>query len=152
MNLNKGWPVRLLLVEDNPGDARLFMEIVKDEGIDASLRVAGDGAEALALLCAAGAALPDLILLDLNLPRKNGREFLAEVKSDAALKRIPVIVFTGSEAEEDIECVYGLHGNCYIVKPSTLEGFAAVVRGIADFWLGIARLPGGGGGRGGAGG
>jgi len=137
--------VTLLLVEDNPGDARLLMEIVKEERISASLRVVGDGAEAIASLRAAGAALPDLILLDLNLPRKNGREFLAEVKADGALKRIPVIVLTGSEAEEDIERAYELHANCYIVKPSTLEGLVATVRCIAEFWLGIARLPGGGG-------
>ena len=134
--------VDLLLVEDNPGDARLLMEIVKDEGIDASLRVAGDGAEALALLRAPGAAPPDLILLDLNLPRKNGREFLAEMKTDADLKRIPVVVLTGSEAEEDIDGAYELHANCYIVKPSTLKGLADVVRGIGEFWLGLVRLPG----------
>ncbi|MEI6633630.1 MAG: response regulator [Chlamydiota bacterium] len=137
--------VTLLLVEDNPGDVRLLMEIVKEERIAASLRVAGDGAAALASLRAAGAALPDLILLDLNLPRKNGLEFLAEMKADVALKRIPVIVLTGSEAEEDIERAYELHANCYIVKPSTIKGLVAVVRGIAEFWLGIARLPGRGG-------
>lgn len=149
MNVNGGRSVHVLLVEDNPGDARLLMEIVREERIPVSVRVAGDGAEALAVLRAAGATSPDLILLDLNLPRRNGREFLAEVKADAGLKRIPVIVFTGSEAEDDIQRVYELHGNCYIVKPSTLEGFAAVVRGIAGFWLGIVRLPEAGAGRGG---
>ncbi len=137
--------VRLLLIEDNPGDARLLMEIVREDPIPASMRVAGDGAEAIAILRSRGEERPDLILLDLNLPRKNGREFLAEVKADRRLKRIPVIVLTGSEAEEEIERAYDLHANCYIVKPSTLDGFVDVVRGIAAFWLGVARIPRGGG-------
>ena len=136
-------PVEVLLVEDNPGDARLLAEVMREEGIGAALRVAMDGIEALAMLRAPGVRLPDLILLDLNLPRKNGREFLAEVKADEHLRHIPVIVLTGSVAEEDVVRSYELHANCYIVKPSTLEGLSAVVRGIGAFWLGIARIPGG---------
>ncbi len=135
--------VELLLVEDNPGDARLLEEVLKEEGIAARLRVVRDGIEALNALRAPGARLPDLILLDLNLPRKNGREFLSEMKTDEALRRIPVVVLTGSMAEEDVVRAYELYANCYITKPATLDGFAAAVRGIAAFWFGVARLPGG---------
>ena len=138
--------VELLLVEDNPGDARLLEEVLKEEGIAAALRVARDGIEALDALRAPGARLPDLVLLDLNLPRKNGREFLSEMKADEALRRIPVVVLTGSVAEEDVARAYELHANCYITKPDTLDGFVAAVRGIVAFWFGVARLPGGGAG------
>lgn len=121
--------VELLLVEDNPGDARLLEEVLKEEGIAARLRVVRDGIEALNALRAPGARLPDLILLDLNLPRKNGREFLSDMKTDEALRRIPVVVLTGSMAEEDVVRAYELYANCYITKPATLDGFAAAVRG-----------------------
>lgn len=140
-----GSPIEILLVEDNPGDVRLTIEAFKEGRVHNRLSVARDGVEALAFLrrqgAFANAARPDLILLDLNLPRKDGREVLAEIKEDASLRRIPVVVLTTSKAEEDILRTYDLHANCYIAKPVDLEQFLSVVRSIDDFWLSVVRLP-----------
>jgi chemotaxis family two-component system response regulator Rcp1 len=140
-----GTPVEILLVEDSPGDVRLTIEALKDAKVRNSLHVAEDGVEAMAFLRREGeyadAPRPDVILLDLNLPKKDGREVLAEVKADADLKRIPVVVLTVSQAEEDILKTYNLHANCYITKPVDLDQFLTVVRSIEDFWLTIVRLP-----------
>ncbi|MCF8480891.1 MAG: response regulator [Rhodospirillum sp.] len=135
----------ILLVEDNPGDARLASEAFKEGGLPTNLHVAQDGIEAMAFLkrepLYASAPRPDLILLDLNLPRKDGREVLAELKEDANLKRIPVIVLTTSQAEADIMKSYDLHANCYIVKPVDFDQFIEVVRGIEQFWCTLVKLP-----------
>ena len=140
-----GRPIEILLVEDNPGDVRLTIEALKEGKVRNRLSVARDGVEALAFLRResphADASRPDLILLDLNLPKKDGREVLAEVKEDARLRRIPVVVLTTSKAEEDILRTYDLHANCYITKPVDLEQFISVVRSIDDFWLSVVRLP-----------
>ena len=141
----RGRPIEILLVEDNPGDVRLTIEALKEGKVSNHLSVARDGVEALAFLRREGphanAARPDLILLDLNLPRKDGREVLAEIKEDSRLRRIPVVVLTTSKAEEDILRTYDLHANCYISKPVELEQFISVVRSIDDFWLSVVRLP-----------
>jgi CheY-like chemotaxis protein len=138
-------PVQILLVEDNPGDVRLTIEALREARVANQLSVAVDGHEALAFLRREGryadAPRPDLILLDLNLPKKDGREVLAEIKADPALRRIPVVVLTTSEAEQDIVRSYDLHANCYITKPVDLEAFIQVVRSIEGFWLAIVRLP-----------
>ena len=140
-----GRPVEILLVEDNPGDVRLTIEALKEGKVHNTLSVARDGVEALAFLRREGAfaraSRPDLILLDLNLPRKDGREVLAEIKEDPLLRRIPGVVLTPSKAEEDILRTYDLHANCYIAKPVDLEQFISVVRSIDDFWLSVVRLP-----------
>ena len=140
-----GRPIEILLVEDNPGDVRLTIEALKEGKVSNRLSVARDGVEALAFLRRVGphanAVRPDLILLDLNLPRKDGREVLAEIKEDSHLRRIPVVVLTTSKAEEDILRTYDLHANCYITKPVDLEQFISVVRSIDDFWLSVVRLP-----------
>ena len=137
----------ILLVEDNPGDARLAAEAFKEGGSQTRLHVVQDGIEAMAFLRGEGRYAseprPDLVLLDLNLPRMDGREVLAEIKRDEALKRTPVIVLTTSQAETDILHGYELHANCYIVKPSSLSEFMAAVKSIEDFWFGIAQLPDG---------
>ena len=139
-------PVDVLLVEDNPGDVRLTREALKEGKVINNLNVVRDGEEALAYLHREGpyaaAPRPDIILLDLNLPRKDGRGVLAEIKQDEALKRIPVVVLTTSRAEEDILRTYELHANCYIVKPVDLDQFIKVVRSIETFWLTIVKLPG----------
>ena len=138
-------PIEILLVEDNPADVRLTQEALVEEKIHNNLNVVSDGVEAMAYLHGEGAyanALrPDLILLDLNLPRKDGREVLAEIKSDKNLKCIPVVVLTVSNAEADILKTYNLHANCYITKPLDLEQFSKVVKTIQDFWLTIVKLP-----------
>jgi CheY-like chemotaxis protein len=138
-------PVQILLVEDNPGDVRLTMEALKEAKVLNKLTVVKDGIEALALLRRegphAGAARPDLILLDLNLPRKDGREVLAEIKADDDLKRIPVVILTTSQDEQDVLKTYNLYANCYITKPVDLDQFITVVKSIEDFWLGIVVLP-----------
>lgn len=138
-------PVEILLVEDNPGDVRLTREALKDGRVLVNLTVASDGVEAMEVLRAEGdhsnRRLPDLILLDLNLPRKNGREVLEEIKADDDLKRIPVIVMTTSKAEQDIHKAYTLNANCYVTKPVDLDEFLNVVRSIEDFWLTIVTLP-----------
>ena len=142
-----GRPIEILLVEDNSGDVRLTIEALKEGKVRNRLSVARDGVEALAFLRREGphasAPRPDLILLDLNLPRLDGREVLAEIKTDARLRRIPVVVLTTSKAEEDILRTYDLHANCYINKPVDLDQFISVVRSIDDFWLSVVRLPGG---------
>jgi len=138
-------PVEILLVEDNPGDVRLTKEALKEAKVINNLTVLKDGVEALAFLRHQGiydnAATPHLILLDLNLPRKDGREVLAEIKADEKLKRIPVVVLTTSQDEQDVFKRYNLHANCYVTKPVDLEQFISVVKSIEDFWLGIVMLP-----------
>ena len=138
-------PVEILLVEDNPGDVRLTMEALKEAKVINNLTVLKDGEEALTYLRRQGpyvqAKRPHLILLDLNLPRKDGREVLAQIKADEALKRIPVVVLTTSQDEQDVLRSYNLHANCYITKPVDLDQFITVVRTIEDFWLGIVVLP-----------
>jgi two-component system, chemotaxis family, response regulator Rcp1 len=138
-------PVEVLLVEDNPGDVRLTQEAFKDGRVYVNLTVACDGVEAMEVLRRQGIhdkkPRPDLILLDLNLPRKNGREVLEEIKADEILKRIPVIVMTTSKAEQDIHRAYNLNANCYVTKPVDLDEFLNVVRSIEDFWLTIVTLP-----------
>lgn len=140
-----GKSIEILLVEDNPGDVRLTQEFIKESKVRNNLHVVVDGVEALEFLRGEGKYVdtprPDLILLDLNLPRKDGREVLAEIKADEALKRIPVVVLTTSKAEQDIFKVYDLHANCYIIKPVDLEQFIEVVRSIENFWLTIVKLP-----------
>ena len=144
MNLDAR-PIHILLVEDNAADVRLTREVLHEGKVRNSLTVARDGAEAMRILRREGefadCARPDLVLLDLNLPRKDGREVLAEIKADDELKRIPVVVLTTSSAEVDILNSYALHANCYITKPVDLEQFVTVVRSIDDFWLTIVRLP-----------
>lgn len=138
-------PVEILLIEDNPGDVRLTMEALTAAKVLNRLTVVKDGVEALAFLRRqspyAGAARPHLILLDLNLPRKDGREVLAEIKADDKLKRIPVVILTTSQDEQDVFKSYDLHANCYITKPVDLEQFITVVKSVEEFWLGIVVLP-----------
>jgi CheY-like chemotaxis protein len=136
-----GTPIEILLVEDNPGDIRLTQEVFRDCKLLNHLSVARDGEEAIDLLRRSDRPRPDLILLDLNLPRKDGREVLAEIKSDPDLKRIPVLILTSSSAERDIARGYDLHANCYLTKPVQLDMFIQVVNAIGDFWLMIAKLP-----------
>jgi len=137
--------IEILLVEDNPGDVRLTQEAFKDAKVVNHLHVTPDGVEALAFLRKQGqyeqAVRPDIVLLDLNLPKKDGREVLAEIKADSDLKRIPVVILTTSEAEKDILQTYNLHANAYITKPVDLDQFIVVVKSIEDFWLSIVKLP-----------
>ncbi len=143
--MSSGKPIEILLVEDNPADVRLTEEALREGKVKNRLAVARDGQEALEFLRRQGkfanATRPDLILLDLNLPRKDGREVLAEIKNDDDLKLIPVVVLTTSSAEQDILKSYKLHANCYITKSVDLEQFVSVVRSIDDFWLTVVRLP-----------
>ena len=145
MSIAAGRPVEILLVEDNPGDVRLTREALKEGKIRNHLHVAADGVEALSFLRQEGpnegAPRPDIILLDLNLPRKNGREVLEEIKEDPDLRQIPVVVLTTSEAEQDVMKAYTLHANCYISKPVDLDQFIRVIRSIEDFWLTVVKLP-----------
>jgi len=146
MNMEKmGRPVQMLLVEDNLGDIRLTKETLRDAKVMVNLHVVGDGVEAMAFLRKeskhANAPRPDLVLLDLNLPKKDGREVLAEMKQDPDLKRIPVVILTISNAEEDILKSYNLHANAYVTKPLNLEQFAKIVRAIEDFWFTVVKLP-----------
>jgi CheY-like chemotaxis protein len=138
-------PAEILLVEDNAGDVRLAIEALKDAKVHNNLTTVSDGASALALLRRQGkyakSPRPDLILLDLNLPGKDGREVLSEIKADPQLRMIPVVVLTTSQAEEDILRAYNLQANCYIAKPVDLDRFAQIVRSIEDFWLTIVKLP-----------
>jgi chemotaxis family two-component system response regulator Rcp1 len=140
-----GRPAEILLVEDNPGDVRLTQEALKEGKVLNNLHVVEDGVEAMAFLRQEGqyadVPRPDVILLDLNLPRKNGREVLAEVKADEDLRRIPVVILTVSQAEEDILKSYDLNGNCYVTKPLDLDQFIKVVKSIEEFWLTIVTLP-----------
>ena len=138
-------PLNVLLVEDNPGDVRLMKEALQEDKLVYNLHVVWDGEEAMDFLLQKGdftqSPRPDLILLDLNLPRKDGREVLREVKNDPALKHIPVVILTCSQAEQDILKTYELHANCYITKPVNLEQFTTVVKSIKEFWFTIVRLP-----------
>jgi len=145
MDITASNAVNILLVEDNPADVRLTQEAMRDSKLLNRLNVVGDGVEAWAYLKKEGkysdAERPDLILLDLNLPKKDGRELLADIKKDEALKTIPVVVLTTSEADNDIIKSYNLHANCYITKPVELEKFMEIVRVIENFWFGIVKLP-----------
>src|SRR5580693_7185229 len=138
-------PIEVLLVEDSPGDVRLTREAFKEAKVLINLNVAMDGMEAMAFLGREGkhadAPRPDLILLDLNLPKKDGREVLAELKESPALKSIPVVILTTSASEGDIHGSYQLHANCYITKPVDLDGFLKVVKSIDSFWLSVVKLP-----------
>jgi len=138
-------PVEILLIEDSPDDIELTLEVLRETKFHNKLHIVEDGEEALAFLRQEGqyknAPRPDLVLLDLNLPRKDGREVLEEMKQDSSLKIIPVVVLTTSQAEEDILRAYGHHANCYITKPLDLDQFVKVVRSIECFWLAIVKLP-----------
>jgi CheY-like chemotaxis protein len=137
--------VEVLLVEDSPGDVRLTREALKEGKVRNNLNVVSDGVEAMEYLRRqgpyAGAVRPDIVLLDLNMPRKDGREVLAEMKADKGLKRIPVVILTTSEAEQDILRTYDLHANCYLTKPVDLDQFISIVKSVEDFWLTIVKLP-----------
>lgn len=145
MTTLEGRPVEILLVEDNPGDVRLTEEALREAKVRNNLNIVGDGEAALDFLKRrnswADAARPDIILLDLNLPKKDGRQVLAEIKADPDLRRIPVVVLTTSKAEEDILRSYDLHANCYVTKPLDFDQFINVVRSIEEFWLQVVRLP-----------
>jgi chemotaxis family two-component system response regulator Rcp1 len=146
MNSSRGGrPIQILMVEDNPDDIELTVEALKDARVANHLTVVRDGEEALSYLRCRGkyaqAVRPDLILLDLNMPRKNGRDVLRDIKNDPKLKRIPVVILTTSQAEEDILHTYDLHANCYITKPVDFNQFLKVVRSIEDFWLTVVKLP-----------
>lgn len=138
-------PVQILLVEDNPGDVRLTREALRDAKVRNNLHVVADGVDALAFLRHRGqyadAPRPDVILLDLNLPKKNGREVLDEIKTDPAFSEIPVVVLTSSQAEQDVLESYRLRANAYVTKPVGLEQFLSVIRSFEQFWLQIVRLP-----------
>jgi two-component system, chemotaxis family, response regulator Rcp1 len=138
-------PARILLVEDNPADVRLTQEAFSDGQGRCELTVARDGVEAMSALRETSAEgvpyQPDLVLLDLNLPRKGGREVLAEIKGDPQLRHIPVVVLTTSQAEQDVRQAYDLLANCYVVKPVDLDHFLALIRALEDFWLTTVRLP-----------
>jgi CheY-like chemotaxis protein len=138
-------PVEVLLVEDNPGDVRLTQEALKDTKLANGLHVATDGEEAMAFLRRQGrfanAPRPDAVFLDLNLPRKDGREVLAEMKADPALRHIPVVVVSSSQAEQDIVMTYNLGVNCYVTKPLDLDQFVSVVQAIEHFWFSVVTLP-----------
>ncbi|RCJ19700.1 response regulator [Nostoc minutum NIES-26] len=138
-------PIEVLLVEDNPGDAQLTRIALEDSKISVNLNVVEDGVEAMAFLRKqekyAKVPHPDIVLLDLNLPRKDGREVLAEIKTDVSLKRIPVVVLTTSQAEEDILKAYNLAANCYITKPVDFDQFVKIVQSIEHFWFAIVKLP-----------
>ena len=138
-------PIEVLLVEDNPGDVRLTREALREGKVRNNLYVASDGVEALRFLRKeaehADAVRPDLILLDLNLPKKDGREVLEEIKRDPSLRHIPVVILTSSQAESDIVRAYDLHANCYVTKPVDLDQFITVVQSIESFWFTIVKLP-----------
>lgn len=140
-----GMPIDVLLVEDSPGDVRLTQEALREANRAIRLHVAVDGVEAMSFLkregCHLRAARPDLILLDLNLPKMDGREVLAQIKADESLRTIPTIILTTSEAEADITKSYQLRANCFLSKPVELEAFESLVKSINDFWLTKAKLP-----------
>ena len=144
-NRTNAQPLEVLLVEDSPGDVRLTKEALKDAKVHINLRVVRDGIDAMAFLMREGeyatVPRPDLILLDLNLPRKDGREVLREIKENQELKSIPVVILTTSASEADILRSYLLHANCYITKPVNLDGFLTVVKSIDNFWLSVVKLP-----------
>lgn len=138
-------PIDILLVEDNPGDARLAQIALNDSKVNNDLYTVDDGEKAMKFLRQegeyTGKPKPDLVILDLNLPRKDGREVLAEIKNDPVLRRIPVVILTSSAEEKDILGTYDLHANCYITKPLDLDQFIKVVRSVEDFWLTMVKLP-----------
>ena len=140
-----GQPLEILLVEDNPGDVRLTQEVFKEAKIPNHLNVVGDGVDAMAFLRKEGGyadvVRPDIVLLDLNLPRKSGRDVLEEIKGDPTLRNIPIVVLTTSRAEQDVLSAYEQHANCYIAKPVDLDQFVDIVRSIGQFWLSIVELP-----------
>jgi len=146
MELHGPQPIHVLLVEDSPGDIRLTQEALKDAKMHINLHVARDGQQAMSFLMRQGeyanGPRPDLILLDLNLPKKDGREVLKEIKEDPTLKIIPVVILTTSASEADILRSYSLHANCYITKPVSLDGFLTVVKSIDSFWMSVVKLPG----------
>jgi CheY-like chemotaxis protein len=146
MELHGPQPIHVLLVEDSPGDIRLTQEALKDAKMHINLHVARDGQQAMSFLMRQGeyanGPRPDLILLDLNLPKKDGREVLKEIKEDPTLKIIPVVILTTSASEADILRSYSLHANCYITKPVSLDGFLTVVKSIDNFWMSVVKLPG----------
>ncbi|HEX2333194.1 MAG TPA: response regulator [Burkholderiales bacterium] len=143
--VERNGPIEILLVEDNPGDVRLTREALKEGKVYSNLHAVKDGVEAMEFLRHQGrfrdVPRPDIILLDLNLPKKDGREVLHEIKTDDSLKRIPVVVLTTSKAEEDVLRTYDLHANCYVTKPVDLEKFMVVVKSIDVFWLTVVTLP-----------
>lgn len=143
--MGENTPIEVLIVEDNPGDVELAKEALRDTSFPVNLHVARDGEEAMHFLRhevdESGVPLADLVLLDLNMPKKNGHEVLEEMKKDADLRLIPVIVFTSSSAREDIERAYDRYANCYITKPGDLDELVKVVRAIESFWLNVVRLP-----------
>lgn len=143
--MNPGDTIRVLLVEDSPSDARLTQEAFKDGKIRNNLTIVTDGAEAMAYLLRegkySGAERPDLVLLDLNLPKVNGREVLRRIKTDPDLQRIPVVILTTSDAEEDVAKAYEYHANCYIRKPVDLARFLEIIGTIENFWLTVVKLP-----------
>jgi CheY-like chemotaxis protein len=145
MEINGPQPIQVLLVEDSPGDIRLTQEALKDAKMHINLHVVRDGEAAMSFLMREGeyanAPRPDLILLDLNLPKKDGREVLKEIKESETLKVIPVVILTTSASEADILRSYSLHANCYITKPVALDGFLTVVRSIDNFWMSVVKLP-----------
>lgn len=138
-------PVEILMVEDNPGTVRLTQEVMRESKVRNTMHIVPDGVEALAFMRQQGryaaAPRPDLVLLDLNLPRKDGRETLTEMKSDEDLKRIPVVILTSSRSEEDVLRAYNLHANCYLTKPIGLEDFVKIVKSIENFWIEVVTLP-----------
>jgi len=144
-NNNSMKSIDILLVEDNPGDVRLTQEVLKEAKVKNELHIVCDGVEAMAFLRKEGkyknVSTPDMVLLDLNLPRKSGHEVLNEIKTDENLKRIPVVILTVSKDEEDIIKSYNLYANCFITKPVNLQQFLSVVKSIEDFWLTIVKLP-----------
>ena len=135
-----GHPVHLMLVEDNPGDVDLVLEVLSESTQPNRVTVAVDGADALERLRAPG-DLPDLIILDLNLPKKDGRAVLREIKADARLRHIPVVVLSSSEAARDLTDAYELQASCFVTKPADLDDFLAAVKGIEVFWVGLVKLP-----------
>lgn len=146
MNTSRANPIDILLVEDNPGDVRLTQEALKEGKIDNNLYIVGDGKEAMDFLHRSkkqkNSVRPHLILLDLNLPKLDGREVLEKIKKDPSLKRIPVVILTTSEDEQDILDSYNKYANCYITKPVDLDQFVKIVRTIEKFWFSIVKLPG----------
>jgi len=137
--------VDVLLVEDNPGDARLVQEALAENNLELNLHIVRDGMQALAFVNQEGeyadAPTPDLVLLDFNLPMRDGREVLANIKNDPVLKRLPVVILSSSEAEQDILQSYDLHANCYIQKPLDFEQFTTVIKSVGNFWFNIVKLP-----------
>jgi len=138
-------PIHILIVEDNPGDARLAVEALAEGKVSNKISIVQDGVEAISFLRRengySDAPRPDLILLDLNLPKMNGKDVLAIIKEDSKLKRIPVVILTTSDADQDIFATYDLHANCYITKPVGFDQFISVIQSIEDFWLSIVKLP-----------